>query len=548
MPSIRDWSLQTKLLAMFLVANLITGIMYTGYSYYLKSVAIIASVDGRLAGAANALPFLYNESYFQRASQSENSVSDTEYTSNGARLKEYADKAGLAHMYALAMIDGKPHYLIDAFNATDKKDKHYSPHFSVLPVLRPGVVQALATGDKAFDEHTDAWGSYRSVYVPVKTSQGLQYLIGADIPTDDIAGELHATLAKSLGIGFVGFLLGMILSYALIRKLVERVAAINRTIGTIARNKNLTLSIEDSQRDELGQIARNLNALIASFRDALAEAKAASGGNARLSRDLAMQTGAISSDTVRAAEELDEVTRRADDIANVTANSASRAGRLQQDIQHVEARITEARAQIDSMNGQIEAGAQANREFTTAFLALSANVREVTGVLQVIADISDQTNLLALNAAIEAARAGEMGRGFAVVADEVRKLASQTHTTLGQTHALVDRILETIESTNQQVASQATQIDGLVAASGTVEAAIASTSELMAQTSMVVGDTASDAESARQAVDAIRSALLALNETMQTNRSKAEGMGAAADELGTTSARLDGTLAVFVTG
>jgi len=547
MPNIRDWSLKGKLLAMFFIANLITGLLYTGYAYYLKSGSALAGIDGQLVGAASAMPFLQSESYFQRAN-GEGTVSDTEYTTNGIKLKDYASKAGLAHLYVLAQNEGKVHYLADAFDEADKKEKHYSPHYSVPPQMQPAALKALGGTQATFGERKDKWGRFRSVFIPIKTSQGMQYVIGADINIDTLTTELRLTLLKSIALGAIGLLLGMGIAYVFVSIIVRRVRELSGTIHVIAADKNLTLTVDTRHRDELGDIARNLNDLIESFRAALSEAKDAAGGNAAISAEFATKTTAISDDTVRAAEGLDELTRRADEIAVVTANSADRATRLRDEISQVEAQLTDARVQIEGMSSQIEAGARANQEFTAAFNNLSTNVREITSILKTISDISEQTNLLALNAAIEAARAGEQGRGFAVVADEVRKLASQTQETLGKTNALVARILETIESTSRQVGQQAKQIGGMVASSTTVGAAISTTSELMTQTSGVVVETVGDADAARQAVEAIRTALVALNEVMHTNQAEAEGMGATAFQLGETSKQLFSRLAVFDTG
>lgn len=72
---------------------------------------------------------------------------------------------------------------------------------------------------------------------------------------------------------------------------------------------------------------------------------------------------------------------------------------------------------------------------------LAAAAQAMSGIVELIGNITGQINLLALNATIESARAGEAGRGFAVVASEVKNLATQAK-------QATDRISSEINSLN----------------------------------------------------------------------------------------------------
>jgi methyl-accepting chemotaxis protein len=103
---------------------------------------------------------------------------------------------------------------------------------------------------------------------------------------------------------------------------------------------------------------------------------------------------------------------------------------------------------------------------------LNSAAQSMSGIVQLIGDITGQINLLALNATIESARAGEAGRGFAVVASEVKNLANQAK-------QATDKISDEINALNG--------ISGdVVDALNNIKSAIQSVSEYVASTAAAV--------------------------------------------------------------
>jgi methyl-accepting chemotaxis protein len=97
---------------------------------------------------------------------------------------------------------------------------------------------------------------------------------------------------------------------------------------------------------------------------------------------------------------------------------ASGAEELNASVREISAAMVKSK---DTALGAVELVASADSQTKR----LSDAAQAMSGIAEIIGDITGQINLLALNATIESARAGEAGRGFAVVAAEVKNLANQ---------------------------------------------------------------------------------------------------------------------------
>jgi methyl-accepting chemotaxis protein len=115
---------------------------------------------------------------------------------------------------------------------------------------------------------------------------------------------------------------------------------------------------------------------------------------------------------------------------------------------------------------------------------LSDAAQAMSGIVELIGNITGQINLLALNATIESARAGEAGRGFAVVASEVKSLANQAKQATDKIGTEIDSLngisgdvvtaLDTIKRAIQNVAEYVTSTAAAVEEQSTVTSEMSS--------------------------------------------------------------------------
>lgn len=138
-----------------------------------------------------------------------------------------------------------------------------------------------------------------------------------------------------------------------------------------------------------------------------------------------------------ATDTTDQVIARmkSDRVRSMMESVAAGAEELNASVREIsEAMVKSRNTATSAVDKVVSADSQAQR--------LSTAAQAMSGIVELIGNITGQINLLALNATIESARAGEAGRGFAVVASEVKNLANQAK-------QATDKITSEIDSLNE---------------------------------------------------------------------------------------------------
>ncbi len=536
-------NIRTKLIGVVIAVNILIIAIYVFYAASIKKDAVYQKIDSTLMSAAYSLsPYL--REYHERIAKQQ--PTDEQYKQVIFTLGKPADAIGVKYLYSVIEKDGKFYFTSDSGTPEEYAAGDYSHYMSEYEDASPKISDAVKTGKTQFDEFTDEWGTFRSVFLPLGNVAGHQTVICVDYSMEALKTEVNAAIFGALWRGGILFVLSTCIFIMLLNPIIKNAQKIIDRLENMSNGGlDLRAKVDVVSSDEFGRIADHFNNFIdttrAALSDIMSQVDIITKSGERLKISVSDISGGISSQGNEVELLMLSLNELNQSIGQIAENAVETSHKSSDTLN-----ITnESKRSVDVTVQQIEEISKSVEQNKQFIENLKASAEAIGSISSVINDIADQTNLLALNAAIEAARAGEHGRGFAVVADEVRKLAEKTQSSTKEIDSMIASLRGEMQDIVVNFSETTKKSEKGKEIASVIGSSISTITEHTTVTSDMITQIAAAAEQQSSSTGEITDKVANINGISHKNTQDLEEINHSADELNNVVTELKKAVSVF---
>ncbi|WP_200154629.1 methyl-accepting chemotaxis protein [Chromatium okenii] len=229
------------------------------YTYQEQKRAILDGIDAKLLASAEGAR-LVGDNYHNQPMQPDTITAEV-YQAFIERLSVFAEQANVVYVYLLIEKDERILFTASSYTKEEKETGELTNFFDAYDDASDGLKATFAEHKMHYDQYSDQWGEFRSVFVPATSSAGIDYVIGVDISLAGIDDMLMATLFNRILIAALLFVIGTIVLLVVTQRMVAQPLLQVVHIFTQIGNGDYSKRIESKRRDEIGTLLRALDAM-----------------------------------------------------------------------------------------------------------------------------------------------------------------------------------------------------------------------------------------------------------------------------------------------
>lgn len=295
---------------------------------------------------------------------------------------------------------------------------------------------------------------------------------------------------------FILLTLASLFMFILITQITSKITGRLKFISSLAEqlaDKNFTIELSDTNRDEIGVLSRNLNQTLASLNLFMMSVKDSSLEATKMSENISESAGEMTSATTQISANVKSMEQQFSNLSSkvrhaivaletmtsfltnfvsdinmqgsVIKESAQAISEMNESIALISRKGDEKVQQIEDLKKISLEGEEKIEQAEALLSGVTGQLDAVYTFIEIINSIAEQTSILSMNAAIESAHAGEAGKGFAVVADEIQKLADTTAENSQLITATLTDIISNVQkarNTSQQATKSFSDTSGVI--------------------------------------------------------------------------------------